>query len=219
MSEIPNWLKSHLQEQDLDRIQAAIHNAEKKTSGEIVPMIVRRSSTVGHVPLVLTLVLLLLVINSNLIAWQSEVSRLPFWILAIFDGLCGLVLIRTLSLQSWVQRLLTPKADQKVQVESRALIEFYNHRINATERSTGILVFVSLMEHMAVVLGDKAIAQKLKSEDWHDVDQKLLQKIAAGDMADGFCEAIQMCGDKLATHFPNTDRVDYLPNHLIIKDE
>ncbi len=55
--ELPNagshfsWARRALGNDGADRIEAAIAEAESHTSGEIVPILVRRSSTVGHVPL------------------------------------------------------------------------------------------------------------------------------------------------------------------------
>ena len=49
----PKWIRSRLSSEDLKSIEEAVGKMEQKTSGEIVPMIVRRSSTVGHIPLTL----------------------------------------------------------------------------------------------------------------------------------------------------------------------
>ncbi|MCJ8276142.1 MAG: hypothetical protein MJK18_04820, partial [Bdellovibrionales bacterium] len=54
-----SWLKGHLDEEGAKKIEQAIIDAEKKTSGEIVPMIVRSSSTIGHVPIIVFSILLL----------------------------------------------------------------------------------------------------------------------------------------------------------------
>lgn len=52
----PSWARSVLKPEDLPKISEAVRRAEMKTTGEIVPVIVHRSSVVGHVPLMFTLV-------------------------------------------------------------------------------------------------------------------------------------------------------------------
>ena len=52
---IEKWLKSYLKKEDLSSLEKAVAQAESQTSGEIVPMVVRHSSTLGHVPLTLFL--------------------------------------------------------------------------------------------------------------------------------------------------------------------
>jgi putative membrane protein len=53
----PTWLKGRLRPEDTARIAEAIRQAESSTSGEIVPMIVRRSSTIWHLPVLLATLL------------------------------------------------------------------------------------------------------------------------------------------------------------------
>ena len=55
-----NWISKFLSEQEISSITDAVKNAESKTSGEIVPVIVRRSSSVGHIPVLLTSLLVVL---------------------------------------------------------------------------------------------------------------------------------------------------------------
>ena len=59
MDTLPSWATRALGAQGHERIEAAIARAEARTSGEIVPLLVRRSSTVGHVPLLATALLLI----------------------------------------------------------------------------------------------------------------------------------------------------------------
>ena len=55
---VPKWLKSYMSSSGHAQIQKAIEIAEKKTSGEIVPMVVRSSATVAHVPFVVLALML-----------------------------------------------------------------------------------------------------------------------------------------------------------------
>jgi uncharacterized membrane protein len=64
--ELPTWALELLGADGAGRIETAIADAESRTSGEIVPILVRRSSTIGHVPLIAFSLLLLGVLLSDL---------------------------------------------------------------------------------------------------------------------------------------------------------
>lgn len=216
---IKKWIKSYLSDSDLERISGAVASAELKTSGELVPMVVRRSSTVGHVPLILMLGFAVLFFVFDLDYLQLQWLPLPHWLLIALDLLLLTAFVRLLSPNTMVERLLTSKFDQEQQVEQRAMLEFYNHNINHTIDATGILIFVSVMERRAVVLGDKSISDKLSSEDWQHVIDRLTQGVKSKNLAQGFVDAIGLSGELLEKHFPiKPDDKNELRNQLIIKD-
>lgn len=214
---IPKWLKKHLSQNGIEQIEEAVKKAEVSTSGEIVPMIVERSSTTGHVPLAVFLLLMLFIWIFDLFVRQSHwVGGRWVW-LAIDTGM-GIILAILLSRFSFIQRILTPNADESLQVMVRAQLEFYQSSIKQTVDSTGVLIFVSLLERRAVVLADKAISDKLSEDSWKHVIQTVTKGIKKGDMAGGFCEGIGMCGELLSKHFPIKPKdIDELPSRLIVK--
>ncbi len=101
----------------------------------------------------------------------------------------------------------------------RAEVEFYEHGIGQTQGNTGILLFVSLMEHRAVVLADHSIAEKLDAEIWNEVVELMIDGVKGRDLAGGMRAAILRCGELLSPHFP-IDEADAneLRDHLIVKD-
>ena len=214
---IPKWLKRHLNQEGADRIEMTVKNAEIATSGEIVPMIVERSSTTGHVPLAVFLLFMIFIWVFDLFVHQGHwVGGRWVW-LGIDTGM-AFILALLLSRFSFIQRLLTPNADEYLQVMARAQLEFYQSSIKQTQGATGILLFVSLMERRAVVFADKAIASQLPIETWDSVVQKVIKGIKDGDMAGGFCEGIRVCGELLTKQFPVKPKdINELPNRLIIK--
>lgn len=218
MEEIPSWARRALGEDGAERIERAIAEAESHTSGEIIPLLVRRSSTVGHVTLVSFTLLLLCILLSDLPATLAQLGGPALgwlaacWVLA--GGLSALV-----SRLDSVQRLLTPRVDQQQQVEQRAEIEFYELEMSQTQGRTGILLLVSLMEHRAVVLGDHAIAEKLDAEIWQEVVDLMIEGVKGGDLAAGMSEAIQRCGELLSPHFPlASGDTNELRDHLVIRE-
>jgi putative membrane protein len=218
MEELPSWARGVLGDDGDQRIESAIADAESRTAGEIVPLLVRRSSTVGHVPLVSFTLLLLCVLLSDLPVHLTELGG-PYlvWLAACWLVAGGLAL--GISRLDAVQRLLTPRIDQQRQVDLRAEIEFYELEMSQTEDRTGILLLVSLMEHRAVVLADHSIAEKLDSAIWQEVVDLMIAGVKRGDLAAGMTQAIQRCGELLTPHFPiEGDDANELRDHLVVKE-
>ena len=65
-----------------------------------------------------------------------------------------------------------------------------------------MLVFATLFERRAVVLGDHGIHGKMGDAEWRRAVDALAAGLRRGDPADGFCQAIDLCGKVLAEHFP-----------------
>jgi putative membrane protein len=78
---------------------------------------------------------------------------------------------------------------------------FHEHALHRTEESTGVLVFASLFEREAVVLGDRGIHARM-GEEWDQAVAALVAGMRAGDPGKGFVDAIAICGARLAEHFP-----------------
>lgn len=211
----PSWLKKYLSDQEATDVSKIVRTMEEKTSGEIVPVVVRRSSTIGHVPLILFPFTFLV---GMFALEEMQLGLQPIFILLV-NLAFSFALTRLLSPQDFVERFLTPKADQEYQVQLRAESEFYESSIQKTRDKTGILIFVSLMERQVVVLGDKSISDKLSADTWQKVVDEILVGIRTKNLASGLDSGIRHCGEILATHFPiQKNDTNELPNHLIIKE-
>lgn len=202
------WINRFLNESDLTAIRSAVAEAEKTTSGEIVPMIVKSSSTTGHVFPILALFFVAL--NGWLLGYE--------WLaLIVSAGLIGLAYF--LSRSSFFQRLLTTREDQEIQVHRRAELEFLELGLDKTAGKTGILIFVSLLEHRIVVLADKAINEKVAKETWSELVSELTTAIKAHQVHDGFIKAVHHCAEILKPHFPiHPNDLNEIRDHLVVKE-
>jgi putative membrane protein len=214
---IAKWLRNYLHEDDLAKISAAVQQAESHTVGEIVPTIVRSSSAVGHVPLILFLAIFSLVLVGD-----EAVNTLwahP-WEYAIVGGaLFGLIGSLGLARCLWVQRHLTSRHDLHHQVAVRAQLEFYRADISHTSGKIGVLIFLSMMERQALVLADKSIADKLPPETWDRVVALVVAGIQRQQLAHGLQQAIEAVGEILQAHFPQAQHsVNEVSNELVIKE-
>lgn len=211
-------MKTFLNETQLAKLSHTIGEMEKSTSGEIRLMIVRRSSAIGHVDDLLWLILLVL---SFLTIWFFRHDMILFerwWMLpALFAGLFAVA--RLLARTAFIQRVLTSGADLQQQVWARAEVEFSREIKGRTRSSTGILLYLSLMERRAVVLADAGIASKLPPDTWDGVTSVILAGAKTGQWTEKLEESIRLCGGYLAQHFPQEARdTNELSNAVIVKE-
>lgn len=211
---IPPWLRHRLSLADIHGITHAIHAAESDTDAEIVPIIVHRSVMTSHIGTICTLILWLLALATAAVFELHE----RWWEIGL-----GLVLLALfgwyLGNRDWLIRLLTPHSDIERLVWQRAQAEFFQQGIGRTQRSTGILLFLSMAEHRAVVLPDHAIAARYSSENWQNVVEMMISGLKQNQLGAGLSAAIDHCGTIIKPHFPKVnDAGNELADRLIIAE-
>jgi len=216
---IPNWAKNFLQTEDLEKIESSILLAEKNTLGEIIPMLVKSSTNIGHVQLSLSLLFFIVFIffehEFGYLFWDGDRYYLlmPLFLI-IFYFLAG-----ACSRFSFFQKLLTTNADQISDVQLRAEVEFYRGKYSQTKNRTAILLLISLMEKRVVVLADEAVAKKVPQETWQEVVHMITEGIAKGKFSQGLELAIQKSGEILSKSIPlNGQKQNEIINKFIIKN-
>jgi putative membrane protein len=194
------------------RIEQAVTEAEKKTAGEIVPILVSASGTYAEVELLgLSLGLVLGTLAAFIFhdPWAYIHSQLlwPLGGAALGFLFCTMPAVKG----RFIARHRIAEA-----VQSRSLAAFTAHGLHYTKAHTGILIFVSLLEHRAVVLADRGINEKVAPGTWDEVVQILTGGLKSGNSCEAFCRAIERCGAILAQHFPRSaDDADELANKLV----
>jgi putative membrane protein len=100
-------------------------------------------------------------------------------------------------LVQWVPALRRLLAGEELidrRVTQRALQAFIEEEVFATRERTGILIFLSLMEHEVRVLGDAGINARVAQAEWEEVVRLITQGMRRGRAAEGLVEAIAQCG-------------------------
>ena len=180
-----------------ERVRAAVREAEARTVGQIVPVVVERSARYPETRWMAGVLVAALATALAELPWlEIGVAELPF--LQLAAGLLGAWL------GAWepVERLLAGRRDLVQAVLDRAEQAFLENGLHRTSQETGVLIFASLREHRAVVLGDRAIHARMGEEEWRKAVDALVAGIRAGDPARGFEDAIGRVGARLAEHFP-----------------
>ncbi len=180
-----------------ETVREAVRSAEARSTGQIVPVVVERSSRYEHVPWIAGVAAAALATAvAELVPWSPTLIELPF--LQIAAGLVGALFGRIPA----VERLVAGKHDQDWAVRERAEQAFLEHGLHRTTQGTGVLVFASLREHRAVVMGDVGIHEKMGEDEWGRAVDALVGAMRRDAPADGFAEAIGIVGARLAEHFP-----------------
>ncbi len=209
-------------ENDLSRIKAAVQEAEAKTSGEIVPYVVDHSNGYEEAQwrgaaLFSTLVLAVFVFLHSQSDWGFPFTYGQMSSLVLLSGVVGFFLVRW---NAFAKRLVAGHRLMERHIGHRAAEAFISEEVFKTRERTGILIFVSLLEHRVMVLGDSGINAKVKPDDWHGIVQTIVRGIQAGRPADGLVEGIRESGNLLSQHGVSrrADDQDELPDSLRISD-
>jgi putative membrane protein len=203
-------------EDDRRIVREAIARAEKKTVGEILPVVVERSDP--HPAANWLSALFCVLIGSALTAAWLPWERPAFvLLLQLAMGVVGYVLA------AWLpgfKHLFIFHHRATLVAEEQAFQEFYANGLHKTQAATGVLIFTSLLEHRVIVMADEGIHSKVEDDFWAGTTRLVLQGIDKGSLRDGLVAGIDRAGDRLAEHFPwaEGDR-DEIPNRLIVRRE
>ena len=205
-----------LGDDDLKQIHEAIQAAEKRTVGEIVPVVLERSDR--HTGGVWLAALSTLFAGSLLLILQLPWHE-PMLVIGIqfLFGLLGYGAARAFP---DFKRNFIGEARATEMAQEQALQEFFNLELHRTEAATGVLLFVSLLERRVIVLGDSGINDKIEEGQWQATDKAILEGIRGGSLRAGLIAGIQQCADLLAEHFPwqEGDRNE-IPDRVIVRRE
>ncbi|MEP6784371.1 MAG: hypothetical protein ABI898_01375 [Sphingomonadales bacterium] len=211
------------------RVSDAVHAAEAGTSGEIVTIVADRSDAYEDIALVYT-GLAALFVPILFAAWPA----LPLGIVAQFTSGWGTAEVRDLMLLTFagmalvsaikfaglqiepLRMFFTPRAVRRRRVRRRAIELFKVAAEARTAGRTGILIYLSLGEHMAEIIADEAIHTKVDATAWGDAMTALTAEVREGRIADGMIAAVGRVGVILSAHLPRADDdVNELPDRLI----
>lgn len=212
------------------RISDAITSAERTTSGEIFCVVTQRTDDYRAVPfawaalaaIVLPPILLWFGVPDPLWftsgGWSDGGHPAPRLIIALYASLSALLFVAAFLIARLppVLNLLTPRSLKRSAVHRAAVESFLSHGIHVTEDRTGVLIFLSLGDHVAEIVADEGIYDKVEHDVWGDALDALLAEVQGGRIADGFVKAITMSGTVLSAHFPPGARnPNELPDKLI----
>lgn len=80
--------------------------------------------------------------------------------------------------------------------------------MHRTQDRNGVLIYVSVAERRAAVIGDSGINAKLPDGYWNETLGVILEQFKADRYCEGLCMGVERLGEQLRAHFPrmNDDR-------------
>ena len=203
-------------EEDERAIHDAVAAAEKRTVGEILPVVVERSDP--HPGADWLAALCFLLVGSGLLAgWLPWDHPMLLLLSQLVMGALGFALARLLP---DFKRLFIFEDRASAVAEEQAFQEFYANGLHKTEAATGVLLFVSLLEHRVIILADEGIDAKVDADFWAGTDDAILDGIRRGSLRDGLIAGIHRAGERLSELFPyqEGDRNE-IPDRVIVRRE
>ena len=199
-------------EKEEKQISSTIADVEKQTAGEVAVMVVDQSDTYPEGRILAGILAGSLI---ALVITQQFFNESLWW----FIPLAGIVAVGL----GWavrfippVFRFFVPVTRLETEVQERALRAFYEKGLYNTRDHTGVLFFLSLLEHRVWVLADSGIYSKISQETLQTYARDVAQGVKSGQACASLCQEIRRVGEILAEHFPiQPDDVNELRDEVI----
>ncbi len=215
-------------EADRQRINEAVAAAEGKTSAEVVPAVATASGRYDRAEDIIGLWLACIALGVAFWLLPSKPAHgdweglstpgqmLILIVVVVVAFILGAVLGSRIG---WLRRLFTPLEHMQDEVALRARQVFFDQRVHHTAGAGGVLVYISLFEHMATVVADQTVLEKLGEGRITELCADLTGRLKQGPPADAICHVIHKLGDLLSDPLPRAaDDVNELPDALVLVD-
>lgn len=211
-------------------VTEAVARAERLSDAEIVTIVAGRSDAYHDVALHYAVLAMLLVpaalaavpqglidgLMAQFLGWNAELTR-GVLMLFLFAKLAAAFLVVRLAL-AWspLRMALTPGATKTRRVARRALELFRVTAEKKTHGRTGVLLYLSLLEHRAEIVADQAIHSRVEPEVWGEAMEALIEKVRDGRPGEGMALAVEKIGGVCATCLPKSlDDPNQIDDRLI----
>ena len=206
--------KSFLSDEEMEKIRHAVAQAEEGTFGEIATMVVEESDSYRE-----ALLLGVLFISGFVALLVSiTIQHVTIWSYIPLVLVLMLPCYQILKIFPRLKIFFVERKRLNEAVRDRAVKAFYEKGLYRTKQETGVLIFISLLEHKVWILGDRVINEKIRPESWQSLAAELAIGIRQGKACESLCAIIQSCGEELAKHFPRAPgaEINELSDEIII---
>jgi putative membrane protein len=184
---------------DLERIKAAVRDAETKISGEIVPVFVEKSGyyTIANYRAAIigaAAVFMLLIVFDRYLPTYAVHDPMFVFIFTLIGGLLGALKAQYINP---IKKLMLSQVHMDQATRKRAEAAFLEEEVFNTRQRTGIMIFISFFEHEVIVMADKGINKVVEQKEWDNIVRGMIEQIKKGKITDGIVHAINRCGELL----------------------
>jgi len=213
-----NLVAQYITQADAQQIISTVKKVEKKTSAEIVPMIVNASF---HYPLAsvyaaTALSLPVSIALTHYIAPLFYYSRDNMWIFIALFSLLFLLFKGTIARNIFLLRLFLNPHEVEAEVKEAATTAFYKNGLYKTADKNGVLIYISLLEKRVWILADEYAHKKIEQEFWDSCVATIIDGVKKKQFVPVLCTVIETIGNKLSPLYPcKSDDIDELKNIII----
>ncbi|HRJ30773.1 MAG TPA: TPM domain-containing protein [Cyclobacteriaceae bacterium] len=192
-------LRKTFTDAELERIKAAVRQAEATISGEIVPVMVSKSGyyTIANYKGSLWvgfMVFAFIVVCDRFIPSLAVYDPLLIFLLVLLAGVVGGV---APNFSDDLRRMLVTQRHMDHATRQRAENAFLEQEVFNTRHRTGIMIFISFFEHEVIIMGDQGISKVVEQKVWDRLVQDLTAQIRKGKTVEGLETTIKRCGEIL----------------------
>jgi putative membrane protein len=192
-------LQKKFSDAELDRIKAAVREAESKISGEIVPVIVEKSGyySIANYKACLmaaSLMFLIIIVLDRFAPSLAVYNPMLIFLIVVLAGIIGSVIPHFSNI---ARRMLVSQQHMDHATRQRAENAFLEEEVFNTRHRTGIMIFISIFEHEVIVMSDRGISKVVEQKVWDKIVRDLTESIRKGAVVEGVEAAIKRCGDVL----------------------
>lgn len=209
-------MKSILTDSEIQKLNALVAKVEKGNNVQVVLAVVKRSDSYAEIPwkafalgsvitsFLVFIILLLTVVDSFLM-----LMSLPFFVGIVFMLLSMIHPFSSIFLSSH-------RADLEVKQHAQSL--FLSKELFATEKRTGILMFISIFERKVFLLPDKGLQNLLPAEQLEDIMKPMIVQLKKKNLVASFETGLEKLVAVLETNvnkpIPATGKNE-LPDEII----
>lgn len=179
------------------QIAAAVAAAERRTAAEFAVVITPARDDYTGFPLVWSGAIAL-VAGGLTALLRPTVSVLDLCLVQGAAYALAAVLLSVLPIRA----RLAPPFVRRARAEAVAELQFAARVAERTRDGVGLLLFVSLAEHTAIIRVDHRIAAALAPSTWQTIIDDLVRDARSGRLAEAIIAAIDACATTLAPAFP-----------------
>jgi putative membrane protein len=196
-------LRQKLSDSDLQRIKTAVTKAEQRISGEIVPVIVERSSDYAianyKASIIMAAITFLMMILLDRYILDEATNTLFYdpafiFVVVVLGGVIGAALPHFFH---GIKRMLVSRSYMDLMTRQSAENAFLEEEVFNTKQRTGIMIFISFFEHEVIVMADQGISKVVEQKQWDQIVQGIVESIRKDQIVEALENGIQKCGDVL----------------------
>ncbi len=186
------------------RITHCVQQAEKQTSGEIVPMVVSASHDYPLAPVTGAALMALpaAVLLTRLIGDTFWVDFDRMWLFITCFCVVFLLCQQIIKRFPPLLRLFLSQRQAEEEVRRAATMAFFTEQLYKTKAENGILLYISVLEQRVWVLGDRGINEKIDRQRWQEIVSLVTDGVKTGHQCEAICAAITRIGEILGQEFP-----------------